>query len=169
MSLNDTETRLREALREFGPMLLRVAMSYEADPALREDLLQEITFSIWKALPSFRGDASLKTFVARVAHNRAVDHVMQRQRILDRYSEGGDPAGLARNPSRTGPEQHDLTVSIRNLPLAYRQCIELMLEGFTHAEIAEALGLAENAVSQRLVRGRRQLKNLLSKEDSNER
>ena len=43
-----------------------------------------------------------------------------------------------------------------------------MLEGFTHAEIAEALGLAENAVSQRLVRGRRQLKNLLSKEDSNE-
>ena len=103
MTLTDTETRLREVLREFGPMLSRVAMSYEADPTLREDLLQEITFSIWKALPSFRGDASLKTFVARVAHNRAVDHVMQRQRILDRYSEGGDPADLARSPSRTGP------------------------------------------------------------------
>lgn len=169
MTLTDTESRLREVLREFGPMLSRVAMSYEADPTLREDLLQEITFSIWKALVSFRGDASLKTFVARVAHNRAVDHVMQRQRILDRYSEGGDPADLARSPSRPVPKQHDLTLAIRSLPLAYRQCVELMLEGFTHAEIAQALGLAENAVSQRLVRGRRQLKDLLSKEDFNER
>lgn len=161
-------TDFRQVVDRFGPMLSRVALSYEADTALREDLFQEILLSVWKALPSFSGRASLKTFVARVAHNRAVDHVMQRQRILDRVS-GGNPDDLSPASAHTLPEQHDLAAAIRNLPLAYRQCIELMLEGFTHAEIGEALGLAENTVSQRLARGRRQLKNRLSKEDSHER
>lgn len=167
MPLNSTHDDFRGILERFGPMLSRVAMSYEADAALREDLFQEILLSIWKALPSFRGQASLKSFVARVAHNRAVDHVLHRQRILDRAS-GEDPADLAPAHVETSPESKDLAAAIRCLPLPYRQCIELMLEGFTHDEIGEALGLAENAVSQRLVRGRRQLKNLLSKDESNE-
>jgi len=166
--LSDSDARLEQLLQEFGPMLSRLAMSYEADAALREDLLQEIVFSIWKALPSFRGQASLKTFAARVAHNRAVDHVMHRQRIVDRHSSGEDPAELSRPATHSMPEQLDLAAAIRRLPLNYRQCVELMLEGFSHAEIGETLGLEENAVAQRLRRGRQQLKTMLDKDDSNE-
>lgn len=168
MALSDSDARLEQLLHEFGPMLSRVAMSYEADAALREDLLQEIVFSIWKALPSFREQASLKTFVARVAHNRAVDHVMYRKRILDRYSSAEDPAELSGPAAQSLPDKLDLATAIRRLPLNYRQCVELMLEGFSHAEIGETLGLAENAVTQRLSRGRRQLKELLAKDADHE-
>lgn len=168
MALSDSDARLRAVLQEFGPMLSRLAMSYEADAALREDLLQEIVFSIWKALPSFRAQASLKTFVARVAHNRAVDHVMHRQRILDRHASGEDAAEISASQGRSLHEQFDLASAIRGLPLTYRQCVELMLEGFTHAEIGETLGLAENAVAQRLRRGRQRLKAMLAKDHAHE-
>lgn len=168
MALSYSVSGLEDLLKEFGPMLSRVAMSYEADAALREDLLQEIVFSIWKALPSFRGQAGLKTFVARVAHNRAVDHVVHRQRIQDRHAAGEDPAELSGAVANSLHERLDLASAIRRLPLNYRQCVELMLEGFSHAEIGQTLGLEENAVAQCLRRGRQRLKATLAKDDFHE-
>jgi hypothetical protein len=52
-----------------------------AHPCRREhenDLLQEITFAIWRALPSFRGESSERTFIYRIAHNRALTHIAKR-------------------------------------------------------------------------------------------
>lgn len=162
MKDSEFDISLNAVLREYGPMLSRLTTSYEADPALREDLLQDIAFAIWKALPSFRKQASLKTFVARVAHNRAVDHVIKRQRITDRYALDENQHPLAKSQAQALPERIDLATAIRRLPLGHRQCMELMLEGFTHAEIGDALGLEENTVTQRLSRGRTRLKALLN-------
>src|SRR5688572_51114 len=71
---------IEAVLREHGPMLARIAGSYESERARRDDLLQEITVAVWRALPSWRGDASLRTFAARVAHNRAIDHLAREKR-----------------------------------------------------------------------------------------
>ena len=60
---------------DYGPLISRIAMSYEADPTLREDLTQQIFLAVWQALPSYRGDSSLKTFIARVAQNRSISFV----------------------------------------------------------------------------------------------
>ena len=62
-------------------MITRIASSHEAEPHLAEDLVQDIYFAIWRALPSFRGDASLRTFVARIAANRAVTHVARAVKV----------------------------------------------------------------------------------------
>src|SRR5690349_24478363 len=67
--------------REFGPMIRRLAVSYEADLALAEELVQDIWLAVWRALPSFRGDASLKTFVARIATYCAISHVRRSARL----------------------------------------------------------------------------------------
>ena len=67
-------------LAEFGPALRRLAGSYETDPGRRDDLAQEIAIALWRALPRFRGECSLRTFVYRVAHNRALTHVWRRGR-----------------------------------------------------------------------------------------
>ncbi len=66
-------------LRDYGASLSRLVASYEASPDAREDLLQEIQLALWKALPSFRGDCSVRTFVYRVAHNRALTHAWRRR------------------------------------------------------------------------------------------
>jgi RNA polymerase sigma-70 factor (ECF subfamily) len=149
---------------EHGAMVARIAASYERDPHRAQDLVQEILFAVWKAMRSFRGEAALRTFVARIAHNRAISHVAQSvKRAPTMALDEGLPSSL------DGPEQaaiqHDqqarLTAAVQGLPLAYRYPVTLMLEGFSPAEIAEILGLTPNSVSIRLTRAKSLLRGAL--------
>src|SRR5687767_1750537 len=65
----------------YGQALARVAASYEADQALREDLLQDILLAIHQALPRLEKAESLAPFVFRIAHNRGVSHVVRQVRV----------------------------------------------------------------------------------------
>ena len=51
--------------------LQRLAAAYERDPHEQEDLVQDILFALWRALPSFRGECSERTFVYRVRATNA--------------------------------------------------------------------------------------------------
>ena len=64
-----------EAAAEFGPAFERLARGYEADPEKCRDLLQEIHVALWRSFEKFDGRCYLRTWVYRVAHNRAVSHV----------------------------------------------------------------------------------------------
>ncbi len=133
----------REIVAAHGPMLRRIAASYEADPALREELGQEILMAIWRALPGFRQEASIRTFVARIAHN--------------------EPSPLE---SLERLDQRDrLTAAVRTLPLSLRQVTIQTLEGFTPAEIADVLGVGANVVSIRLTRAKAALRTILETGD----
>lgn len=148
-------------------MLARIAASFEADPHRRQDLLQEISLALWRALPAWRGDASLKTFVGRVAQNRAVEHVARhagRAGVpLDEHhiDDTADPARHA----QAGERRDTLLREIRQLPVGARQVVVLSLEGFSQREIADALGTTENTVAQRLSRARRELRARLESTD----
>lgn len=152
---------------EHGPMLRRIAGSYEADPERRRELEQEILLAVWRALPRFRGEAPVKAFLARVAHNRAVTHVVReaaapRRSPLDETLPSADPSPHDRVEADDLRER--LAAAVRALPLSLRQPASLTLEGFTPAEIAAMLGLNANAVSIRLTRARAQLRALLNPE-----
>src|ERR1700722_1551859 len=56
---------LDRIVQEQGAMIKRIASSYEANPHLVEELVQDIYLAIWRALPSFRGNSQLRIFVAR--------------------------------------------------------------------------------------------------------
>lgn len=152
-----------DVLAAHGSLLARIAASVEADPVRRQDLLQEIALALWRALPTFRGDASLRTFVARVAQNRAVDHVARHAGhmglALDEafVDERIDPARSAESAQR----RDRLLAAVRRLPVGQRQAVVLALEGFSQREVAEALGVEENTIAQRLGRARRQLRDWL--------
>ena len=149
---------------EYGPLISRIASSYEADPALREDLVQQILLAVWQALPSYRADASLKTFIARIAQNRSISFVAKQVRqgpvaetpeTLE--SETPDPEQEAIVAS----ERKMLLEATRRLPLPQREVIILVLEGFNYAEIADMLGIAPNALALRLSRAKATLKKML--------
>ena len=77
------DEELERVLRTHAAALARLAASYESRPALREELLQDIAFAIWRALPSFRHESSEKTFVMRIATNRALSHLAARPPAAD--------------------------------------------------------------------------------------
>src|SRR5689334_3980557 len=72
---------IEAVVAEYGALIKRVASGYENDRSLLEDLVQDIYMSIWRALPGFRGESSLKTFVARIAANRSVSHVARAMKV----------------------------------------------------------------------------------------
>jgi RNA polymerase sigma factor (sigma-70 family) len=147
--------------REYGASLDRLAASYEAAPDGREDLLQEIRLALWKALPGFRGECSLRTFVYRVAHNRALTHAWQRRtqsRASEEFSEIPDPAPSAEVSAIRQANRASLMAAIRRLPLDYRQVITMVLEQMPQAEIAAVLGISETNVAVRLHRARKLLR-----------
>lgn len=154
------EKTFKELLSEHASLLSHIAASYEADTALRDDLLQDMALALWRALPHWRGEAPVKAFVARVAHNRGATHVvreMRRAPTAPPDAEPVDPAHLPDAYTQLEQKRVRLQQAVRSLPLSLRQPVTLVLEGFSHAEIADALGISANNVAVRLNRAKRAL------------
>ena len=149
-----------------GALVSRIAMSYEADPALREDLVQQIFLAVWQALPSYRADASLKTFIARIAQNRAISFVAKQVRQPPTAEMPELIETDAPTPEQSAIDANERTVLLeatRRLPLPQREVIILVLEGFSYGEIAEMLDIAPNALALRLSRAKAALKAMLER------
>ena len=145
-----------------GAALARVVASYAPPGPDREELAQEVAIALVRALERFRGEASVKTFVLRVAHNVGLRHALRR-RQLPEPSDGevadAAPGVLAHLVAHADRER--LHAAIRALPLAQRQVLTLALEELDHPTIAEVLGISENAVATRLFRAKAGLAALL--------
>jgi RNA polymerase sigma factor (sigma-70 family) len=156
--------RYERIFEAYGPALVRLTASYEALPHAREDLLQEILLAIWKALPSFRGDCSEKTFAFRVAQNRCLTHVWRRGKSPESEAELPEVPDPQKSPEALAIDsrrRETLLRAIRSLPVNYRQVITLALEDLTPGEIAAVLGVTENNVAVRLNRARKALRSIL--------
>jgi RNA polymerase sigma-70 factor (ECF subfamily) len=145
-------------------LISRIALSYEADPALRRELIQDVLLAIWVALGNYRGEASLKTFAASIAQKRCISHVTRRAREprqvelpVDLVSASPPPDEIAlRND-----QKKRLVESIQLLPIPQREAIVLAFEGFSYAEMAEILGISQNAVMLRCQRAKTTLKSIM--------
>jgi RNA polymerase sigma-70 factor (ECF subfamily) len=160
----ELQARYEELWRQFGDCLFRLVSSYESAPQAREDLLQEIQLALWKAIPSFCGDCSLRTFVHRVAENRALTHVWRRRAeplLCDDFKNVDDPAPTAEAATIREADHASLAKAIRRLPIVYRQVITMAPEELPQAEIAAVLGISENNVAVRLNRARKLLRQQL--------
>jgi RNA polymerase sigma factor (sigma-70 family) len=158
------EEQFGRILGTYGPAISRLAYSYERVAGVREELVQEIALAIWQALPHFRGQCSERTFVYRIAHNRGLSHVWKRRpepQPLDDLEAADEPMDPRPHPEEQAAKLRDharLMSAIQSLPVAQRHIIVLALEGLSHAEVAEVLGITENNVGVRLNRARSALK-----------
>jgi len=158
------EERYDRILREHGAALRRVAAIHEADPARREDLFQDICLALWQALPRFRGDCSERTFAFRIAHNRGLSHGWRARGAPAALEEAGEIPDTRRDPESElcdRDRRERLRAAVRRLPPVARQVVALSLEGLSHRDIGDVLGLTENNVAVRLTRARKLLREIL--------
>jgi RNA polymerase sigma-70 factor (ECF subfamily) len=168
-SLDALEERYDRVLREHGSALRRAAAAYERDNTRREDLFQEICLAVWKALPHFRGEASVRTFVFRIAHNRGLTHRARRGPALgdlDEAAHVADPRPGPESEAAARERRNRLHGAVLSLPLPARQVLTLALEGLSQKEIGEVLGISENLVAVRLSRARASLRGILAERDA---
>lgn len=149
----------------YAAAVARIAASYERDAGVREELVQDMLLAIVQALPRLREPDRLRAYVFRIAHNRAMRHIIDRMRQplpvadLDHVADEADDQERALITGQSGAA---LLAAVRSLPLPYRQVVTLLLEDLTYAEIAEALGLSPTNVGVRINRAKQLLKKALN-------
>lgn len=150
---------LRSWVQEHSATLHRIARAFAA-PADQPDLMQEILLSLWRAAPGFRGASGAKTFVYRVALNKALTWRRRDKLRLWRFHA---PA-----PEMDRVADHDpddrldrLYGAIRKLDLMDRALILMSLEGMSYRDIAELHGLSESNTGARLSRIRAKLTKMI--------
>jgi RNA polymerase sigma factor (sigma-70 family) len=160
-SLRATFLRIYE---QYAPALQRLAGAYVWAREDREDLVQEIATALWRALPSYRAEASERTWLYRIAHNVAITATLK-QRTREQREAAPDPpidapsAGVSAEQDLLAEEKRRmLFAAIRGLGAVDRQITVLHLEGLTGAEIEAVTGIAEGAVATRLTRIREKLR-----------
>jgi RNA polymerase sigma factor (sigma-70 family) len=127
------------------------------DHALAEDLLQEAFVRAWRKLDSFRGDSRFATWLHRLSVNVALSDRRIRVRRLERESplEGHAERTARGAKDVTAGEHRDLERAIARLPERARTVLVLFdIEGYSHAEIAEATGMAVGSSKAQLHRAR---------------
>jgi len=157
--------RLERVLGEHGDALRRLARAYSRDEASVDDLVQEIAIALWDALPTFRGDCSERTFVFRVARNRALTYRYRHRRSsepLDAAHEVADPTPGADETVAEGAERDRLMRHVQQLPESLRAVVVLRLEGLSDGEVAEVLGITSGNVAVRLTRARAALRSAMT-------
>jgi RNA polymerase sigma-70 factor (ECF subfamily) len=143
-------TDYSQVIKEHAALLGRVAATYEANFHLRQELLQEISLAVWQALEKFKGDSSVKTYVLRVAHNKAITHVAYhaKQPRNDSYCEveAPEPNSQTTTDEQLAQQQQiqDMLKEIRNMPIQTRQVVTMSMEGLSYDEIADACGISSS-------------------------
>ena len=164
---------------EHEKLLRHIINGFEAKPAIQEELFQEIALNIWRALPSFRADAAVKTFIARIAHNVLATHVAKAVKTVktqpnnepnsdslddEQFMSNNMAFCQQPNPYQSLDQkqrQQRLAQAIRKLKLEQQQVITLALEGMSYQEIADVLAITTNLVGVRLQRAKAALLQLL--------
>ena len=120
---------------------------------------------IWQALPGFRGECAERTFVFRIAHNRAITYLTRkRSRHIVAADEPLEVPDAGLNPEAALVQEergNRLARAVRALPIPYRQVVMLTLEEMEYNEIALVLGISESNVGVRLSRARQMLRKIM--------
>ena len=153
------ESRFETLLDTYAPALRRLCAAYQTDAADQHDLFQEIALALWEALPRFRGDASERTWLYRIAHNVALTYSGKRRRTESRWAplEETHVAADAGDPRRV-----ELLQAIQRLEAVEIRLALLHLEGLSAKEIGQVLGISEGNAAVRLTRLRQHLTQILN-------
>lgn len=151
------------------------------DPADAADLTQEVFIKVFRGLPNFHGDSSLRTWIYRIALHEASNrrrwwgrHRGKEIAIEDEIWERGTGSHFCVGDTLADqhPSPFDCAVSaevkarveaaLREVPEPFRTALVLRdIEGLSYEECAEVLGTQLGTVKSRLMRGRAALRGLL--------
>ena len=156
------------------PLLYRIAQRI-VGPDDADDVVMDTYLKAWRALPAFRGTASLRTWLCRAVRNTALDHLRWRARrpaqtMVQEESQGAvgiDAVADGRQPAPDRQAQLSelgqvLAVAVHELSEEHRLTLLLReVDGLSYREVAAATGVNLGTVMSRLFYARRRLRHTL--------
>lgn len=147
-------------------ILVKISAVYSRTRQDREDLLDEMTYQLWKSFSNFEGRSALSTWVYRVALNTALSKLKEDKRkslvFLGDNSANWDQHVISEDTSLY--EMYDkLYETIEMLSAFDKAIILLYFDRHSHEQIGVIMGISQSNVGTRIARIKQQLKNLASK------
>ena len=148
-----------ELVRRHQDFVYGAALRIVRNPVMAQDLAQEAFVRAHRALPGFRSQAQVRSWLYRIATNLALNAVQRRRE----YPTDDIPDRLSRRDPAKDTEslalRRELEEAIAELPEKLRKPLALReFDGMSYREIADALGLPINTVRTRILRGRHALR-----------
>jgi RNA polymerase sigma-70 factor (ECF subfamily) len=144
-----------------------ICMRMVGDRNRAEELSQDVFVRVWEKLNLFRGESAFGTWVHRLTVNMVLNERKTDQRRRDRIDEGQDLEAVAHGdvrPSWSPGLAIDLEAAIAQLPPGARRVFVLHdVEGYTHDEIAQMLGVTSGGTKAQLHRARMLLREALQR------
>ena len=152
-----------ELVRHYDRRLRALAFRLLGDAARMDDALQEAYVKAFRAIPRFKGESTLGTWLYRITYNACLDELRRTERVVRLSAREASDAPTGRpDPADTGVQRHDLAAALAALAPDRRAVVLLVdAEGMDYAEAASVLGIAAGTVASRLSRARSQLRRAL--------
>ena len=163
----------RTVIKTHNQRLYRIARGVVRNDAEAEDIVQEAYVRAFPHLESFRGDASLGTWLSRIVINEALGRLRKRRRTVAMPENPQAeiiqfPLNPSDDPERTMAQRQILALVERatdSLPDLYRMVfVARVIEGLSIEETAELLGVRPETVKTRLHRARHLLRKQLDEQ-----
>ncbi len=154
----DIEKNIREAVIKYSDMLYKICIVILCNEQDVQDAIQDTFCRYLEKKPDFCDEEHEKAWLIKVATN------ICRDMIRFRIRHPKIPIGEVEN-ILVAPEQRETLKELLELPVKQKTVIYLhYVEGYPVKDIADILGITESAVKSRLLRGRKQMRDMVSME-----
>ena len=156
---------MQEALyKQTASKMMVICMRYAKDRMEAEDVLQMGYIKVFQKLKEYRGDGSFEGWIKRIMVNTAIESYRKNVRSMNvvPIEDAYEQPATGFDFSRLGMQ--DLMKVIQKLADGYRIVFNMyIIEGYSHKEIGETLGISESASKSQLSRARAILREEITK------
>lgn len=150
------DRKMQETLyHRFSPKMYAVCLRYSNSADDARDLLQEGFIKVFKNLAKFRGDGSFEGWVRRIFVNTSIEH-FRRATTMQSVTETHENTFEDKEWSAfDNLAEKDIFNMIRELSPGYKQVFNMyVVEGYSHKEIGDMLGISEGTSKSQLARAK---------------
>ena len=161
-----TQAEFVQLIREHNGLIQKVCNLYAATRQDRQDLYQEIVVQLWRAIPKFRGESKLTTWMYRVALNTAISDYRKQQRTVATTKLDFINKEVADYNSNSDTEEklNLLYEAIKQLSEIEKAIVILYLEDKPYEEMEDILGINQNNLRVKMSRIKEKLRQLTKAE-----
>lgn len=159
------ERKAQELLyKQFASKMLGVCMRYATDKMEAEDMLQNGFIRMFQKINDYRAEGSFEGWVRRIMVHSSIEYYRKHHKLLQLADNGDLPDQVAVNPTAVARlDIKDMMALVQRLSPGYRMVFNLYaIEGYSHKEIGEIMGISEGASKSQLSRARSVLKGLIA-------
>lgn len=155
----------RSLFDRFAPKMLSVCLRYAKDQEQAEDILQDGFVKVFGKLKDFKNEGSLEGWIRRVMVNTALDQIRKDLRLLGDVSTDDVAYKMESNDFiAENLMAEDLMKMVRSMPEGYKVVFNMFaIEGYSHQEIAQSLGISESTSKSQYSRARAYLRERIEK------